>query len=328
MRSVLSVLRPIAATLAAASLYVGAPAALAAPGTWVPQEGIENLPRGESAVQQTATLGWVFHPITNGAEVTAFFGQLQDTDCIGGNVKLMYFAHDAYGEWTSYGWEGGDIDGAIAWVQAQHGTGALSRDVTYGHTISTATPVAPAAMKNGIFASDPNADLFAQMSPDAASTVISWLVESGYAAAPKLAEVLITEQQGGVKVLNNLMGFLSNQAEYTLYPLKTTYVTVSAAAWCSCTVVPGTPTVLQPPGAPTIVPHAVRSVNGECWYKFTRPIRTRTLTATGREWYCPSCAGTSTQTQTESTWVLGNCPPAAAPTTVPGNAEWSEDEYK
>jgi len=165
-------------------------------------------------------------------------------------------------------------------------------------------------MKNGFFVTDPNADLVAAMGPEQAETVIGWLTEVGYPVAPKLSEKL---SPGGQAVLNDLMGFLANQAEYTLYPLKTTYASVPVMVWCSCTTAAGAPVTLPTPGPATLVPgitNPTRTVDGQCVWKYQRTIRTVTTTSTGKKntiIFCPSCAATTTKNVLEYTTVTGPC---------------------
>jgi hypothetical protein len=300
-----------------------AASALIAQGTWTPQEGIENLPRGDGVNQQTSTLGWSFEPITNGAEVVGFFGLLEGDDAFGGNVKLMYFAHDSAGVWTSYGWEEDGTDGAVAWIRLVHGANALSRSQRFSSYTTAATPVAPEQMKDGFFVSDPNADLVAVVGPEQAEVIIEWLADAGYKVAPKLSEKI---GPGGQQVLNDLMGFLSNQAEYTLYPLKTTYANVNVMVWCSCTSATTT-TIMQPPGGPTLDPSTPINPNpvivaGGCKWKYTRPVSTTTTTFTGKHYplfLCPSCAKTVTVTNYEHTSVTAPCGTTPAPLPEPGD---------
>lgn len=303
---------------AAVGLCVTA-ASVLAQGTWTPQEGIETLPRGSDTRQQAATLGWVFHPIADETQVIAFYGELESQDAIGANVKQMYFVRDSEGEWTSYGWDQGDTDSAIAWIQSVHGVKALDRDNEYAGYSPTEAPVDPAPMKGGIFIDDPNFDIFEQMDPEARGALVYWLVEAGYAASPKLAELLITEYEGGPEVLNELMNYLTNQAEYTLFPAKTTYAVTVALAWpCTCTTT--TTTVNLPTPGPAVldpgtVPNPRPTADGQCMWRYHRVVGNATTTSTGRYLLCPSCASTSPAIPIyEFTDVIGPC---AGPVPVP-----------
>jgi len=299
-----------------------------AQSTWTPQEGIDNLPRGADVQQQAATLGWVFHPIVDGTQVTAFYAQLDSADAFGANIKEMYFLHGNDGTWTSYGWAESNPEAAVAWIRSQHGASALSRDAMYDTApATTATPVAPAPMKGGIFVADPNAAIFDQMDPEARATLVGWLVDAGYAGSPKLAELLITEHEGGPKVLDELMNYLSNQAEYTLYPLKTTYASTSAAAWpCGCFKIKRTRVILPSPGVPMKDPdhwpNPRLTGGGQCIWRFRRATTTPTEVWTGEYfWSCVNCNDTA-GTIWEYTEIIAPCPPAAAPTPGPSDPWW------
>lgn len=207
-----------------------------------------------------------------------------------------------------------------------HGVKALDRDNEYAGYSPTEAPVDPAPMKGGIFIDDPNFDIFEQMDPEARGALVYWLVEAGYAASPKLAELLITEYEGGPEVLNELMNYLTNQAEYTLFPAKTTYAVTVAVAWpCTCTTVTGAPVVLQPPGPAVLDPsqlvNPTPTVNGNCIWRYRRVIKNTTTTSTGMTWLlCNNCGATVTVPTYEHTDVIGPC---VGPVPVPQpDADW------
>jgi hypothetical protein len=293
-----------------------------AQGTWTPQEGIENLPRGTNVNQHLSTFDWKFEPITDGTQVTGFFGSLQGTNAFGSNVKLMYFSLGSDGHWTSYGWAEDGTDGAIAWIKSAHGSSAFDRSFDLAAYTTTATAVAPVEMKNGYFITDPTGDLIGDLDKDQAEAMTEWLAEGGYPVAPGLSQKL----PGGQIVLDELMGFFANQAEYTLYPLKTTYANLVTAAWpCHC-VGTATTTTLPGPGAPTLtptspsLPYNPHVGGGGCTWHYRRPVKTVTTTTTGDyfSWFrCPSCAGSSSTTVYEYTEVIAPCGTTPAPTPEP-----------
>lgn len=280
---------------------------------WTPQDGVDTLPRGSDQTEHVNMLSWQFHPITDGTQVTAFFATITGDDAWGGNVKLMYFSHDSAGVWTSYGWAEDGTDGAISWIRSTHGSNSLAQS-DFASYPAGASPVAPEEMKNGFFLSDPNASILDELDEGQAEVVIQWLAEAGYKVAPKLSEALGV---AGQVVLNESMSYMTNQVEYTLFPLKTTYMAAPTRRWCSCFVTTSTVTP-SAPGPATLVPPTPTTPNpvpaiGACDYTFERTISTTTVRRVGDYVVvCVDCTGMTVTTVKQHVTIR-----VLAPCTVP-----------
>ncbi|MCE2924051.1 MAG: hypothetical protein LW822_01115 [Phycisphaeraceae bacterium] len=291
---------------------------------WVPQNGIETLPRGWNVQQQQNILGWTFQPAVNAKndKVVGFLAECTDQGAIGLNVKLMFIERQPDDSWKSFGWQEANLTGAIHWVKGRLGNDTFARSVKFScHTeqYNATLAVAPEAMVKGLFASDPTLALVeAVQQPE---EVVEFLVDSGYKASPGLSPKL--SRNDGQAFLNNLGTYAVNQAQYTLMPgsaLVSGIIDFFDPYFCSCVQVAVVNMALGTPGPATLVSGPSPLLGGNaCIYTWKRCLIWTDYYESGRTWLACSRCATGVQstvcTLYEYTTTVEPCsPPPAAPT--------------
>lgn len=246
--------------------------------------------------------GWTFAPVLQNQTVSSLFAWVDDSLARGDNIRAMYFTRDSNGEWEARAWEDATIEEAAAYVY-------LTIDDSAEFYVSEISEepcliVEPVVLLNGLFPDDPFQPVI--QSSEEKEALIRKLVLSGYPVAPSISELMVADPIGNIEKLTAFLDEISAKIELAVFGQTNLQI---VGQWCSCTTTYGVPTC-----GPWVYLYSCDGTGGLTICHYERSC-TRTVTLTGKHWYCTSCAysGTDNYTEHKRTNALPGDPCVAPP---------------
>lgn len=227
---------------------------------------------------EIAVEGWTFTPILQNQKVSSLFALVDDSLARDDNIRAMYFTRDSNGEWEARAWEDATIEEAATYVY-------LTIDDSAQFYVSEISEepcliVEPVVLLNGLFPDDPLQPVI--QSSEEKESLIRKLVQYGYEAAPSISELMVADPVGNIDKLTAFLDEISAKIELAVFGQTNLQ---QMGLWCSCTTTYGVPTC-----GPWVFLYSCRP--GDITICHYERSCTRTVTLTGKHWYCTSCAFT------------------------------------
>ena len=239
--------------------------------------------------------GWTFAPLLQNQTVSSLFAWVDDSLARDDNIRAMYFTRDSNGEWEARAWEDATIEEAAAYVHltiddsAQFYVSDVSAESLEPCDIITLNLVEPVVLLNGLFPDDPFQSVI--QSSEEKEALIRKLVMSGYPVAPSISELMVADPVGSIEMLSAFLDEIAAKIELAVFGQTNLQM---VGLWpCSCTTTYGAPTC-----GPWVLKCTADGTGGLTICHYERPC-SRTVTLTGKHWYCTSCAYSGTDNYTE-----------------------------